>query len=67
MNFTPRPGKISGYLLAFIASVVLLLGLVGLLVWDLQEWFAREKPREPLVVYCAAGLRVPMEEIAKVA
>ncbi len=65
MNSSPRPGKTNVYLLAFIGSVVLLAGLVGLLAWDPQKWFAREKPPEPLVVYCAAGLRAPMEEVAK--
>jgi len=65
MNSPPRPGKISGYLLAFIGSVALLVVLVGMLVWDPQKWFTREKPREPLVVHCAAGLRTPVEEIAK--
>ena len=65
MNSSLRPGKISGYLLAFLASVVLLVGLVGLLAWDPQKWFARDKPAEPLVVYCAAGLRAPVEAVAK--
>jgi molybdenum ABC transporter molybdate-binding protein len=65
MNSPLRPGKISFYLLAFIGSVALLAGLVGLLAWDPQKWFAREQKTEPLVVYCAAGLRVPVETIAK--
>jgi molybdate transport system substrate-binding protein len=65
MNSSPRLGKVNAYLLAFIGSVALLVVLVGVLVWDPQKWFAREKPREPLVVHCAAGLRVPVEEIAK--
>ncbi len=65
MKSTPRYGKANGYLLAFIGSVLLLAGLVGLLAWDPQKWFAQEKAPEPLVVYCAAGLRTPMEEVAK--
>jgi molybdenum ABC transporter molybdate-binding protein len=65
MNSSPRPGKISFYLLAFIGSVALLGALVGLLAWDPQKWFAREPKPEPLVVYCAAGLRAPVEAVAK--
>jgi molybdenum ABC transporter molybdate-binding protein len=65
MNTPPRPGKINTYFLAFLGSVATLAVLVGLLVWDPEKWFGGEKHPEPLVVHCAAGLRVPMEEIAK--
>lgn len=65
MNPPLRSGKTNTYFLAFIGSVAALVVLVGLLAWDPEKWFGREKPREPLVVHCAAGLRVPVEEIAK--
>lgn len=65
MNAPPRTGKTSPYLLGFLASVALLAGLVGLLAWDPEKWFARESPTEPLVVYCAAGIRGPVEAVAK--
>jgi molybdenum ABC transporter molybdate-binding protein len=66
MNSLPRPARANTYLLAFIGSVALLVGLVGLLYWDPENWFARdEQSSQPLVVYCAAGLRAPVEAVAK--
>src|SRR5438552_19210804 len=45
---------------AFAGSIVLLAGLIAALYWDP---FAPNEPRntEPLLVYCAEALRVPME------
>src|SRR5215203_6107104 len=66
MNSLPRPGQANTYLLAFLGSVALLAGLVGLLVWGPEKWFTRqEQAAEPLVVYCAAGIRVPVEAVAR--
>lgn len=66
MKSLPRPGKANTYLVAFISSVAILSGLVGLLAWNPEKWFAQEKqPKEPLVVYCAAGIRAPVEAVAK--
>ncbi len=55
-----RRGQLNGAWLAFLASVVVLAGLVGLLVWDPQT-----TDRRSLVVYCAAGIKAPVEEIAR--
>jgi molybdenum ABC transporter molybdate-binding protein len=65
MNSSPRSGKINVYLLAFIGSVGVLVALVGLLYWDSRKPFTQEQKSEPLVVYCAAGLRTPVEAVAK--
>src|SRR5262249_54961985 len=55
-----RSAQVSGAWLAFLASVVLLLILIGLLMWN-----PRSRDRRPLFVYCAAGLKVPIEQIAR--
>src|SRR5262245_49945166 len=65
MHSPPRSGKINVYLLAFIGSVAVLVALVGLLYWESRKPFTQEKQPEPLVVYCAAGLRTPVEAVAK--
>src|SRR5689334_17538838 len=66
MNRLPRPGRANTYLLAFLGSVAVLAGLVGLLAWDPENWLARGgQAAEPLVVYCAAGVRAPVEAVAK--
>lgn len=46
---------------AFVISAVVLAGLIGLLVWKP----AKEIDKTPLVVYCAAGLKAPVEEAAR--
>src|SRR5262245_33320514 len=59
----PRPnrsGHLNGPWLAFLASVAALVVLVGLLVWD-----PRQTDRRPLLVYCAAGIRAPVEAAAR--
>jgi molybdenum ABC transporter molybdate-binding protein len=50
--------------IAFGGSTLLLAGLIAALYWDP---FAAEEPAEtePLVVYCAEALRVPMETTAR--
>jgi molybdenum ABC transporter molybdate-binding protein len=50
--------------LAFGGSILLLAGLIAALYWDP---FAPAEPggTEPLVVYCAEALRVPMEATAR--
>jgi len=55
-----RSGHVNGAWLAFLASVGLLVVLVGLLMWNPQT-----RDRRPLFVYCAAGLKVPVEQIAR--
>jgi molybdenum ABC transporter molybdate-binding protein len=59
-----RPGQIHLPWLAFLASVALLVGLVAILYWD--PW---QKPSansdQPLFIYCAAGLKVPVEAVAQ--
>src|SRR4051794_21191909 len=66
MNAVSRPGQANPYLLAFTGSVALLAGLVGLLAWGPGDWFARpEPPAGSLLVYCAAGIRAPVEAVAK--
>lgn len=52
---------------AFLGSAALLAGLVCLLIWDPEKWFSSSASatKEPIVVYCAAGLRVPVEQAAK--
>src|SRR5439155_25272822 len=55
-----RSGYLNGAWLAFLGSGVVLLVLVGLLIWDPQK-----RDRRPLFVYCAAGLKAPVEEIAR--
>jgi molybdenum ABC transporter molybdate-binding protein len=47
-----------------ITSVALLGGLGGLLAW-LGGAFGTSVDKDPLVVYCAAGVRPPLEEIAE--
>src|SRR5262245_60176059 len=55
-----RSGHVNGPWLAFLASVGVLAVLVGLLMWAPQK-----RDRRPLFVYCAAGLKTPIEQIAR--
>jgi molybdenum ABC transporter molybdate-binding protein len=60
-----RPGRINGAFLAFLASAAVLAVLLVLLTRDWWgRWFAPAEKRT-LVVYCAAGLRLPVEEIVR--
>ena len=49
--------------IAFGGSVLLLAGLIALLRWD--PFAADETGGEPLVVYCAEALRMPLEATAR--
>ena len=62
---TRRRGETRFALLAFLASIGALVALVSILGWDVRTWFSTaEKPR-PLIVYCAAALKAPVEAVAK--
>ena len=56
-------GSVNVAWLAFLASIVIFVALVTLLAWD-WDGGPDDRPREPLVVYCAAGLKVPVEAAA---
>jgi molybdate transport system substrate-binding protein len=56
--------RVSPALVAFGGSVLLLGGLIGTLYWT-SDTGRPEQGREPLIVYCAEALRMPMEAIAK--
>lgn len=58
-----RLGQVPTSLLAFMGSVVLLGVLIVPLVWDPARWSATKG--EPIVVYCAAGIRKPVEAVAQ--
>jgi molybdenum ABC transporter molybdate-binding protein len=51
--------------LSFLASAAVLAALLLVLMWDSIPLFRSQKPAEPLFVYCAAGMKVPMEKIAR--
>ena len=56
--------KLSPALVAFGGSVLLLAGLIGALYWTNDT--GRPSPSgEPLIVYCAEAMRVPLDAIAK--
>ncbi len=57
----PRTGTMHVAWMAFLASVVALAALIGLLVYEPRA----AKSSEPLVVYCAAGIKGPVEKIAR--
>jgi molybdenum ABC transporter molybdate-binding protein len=59
-----RRGAVRLPLLALLSSAASLLALVAVLGWDVRTWLAAPKPR-PIVVYCAAALKAPLEEIAQ--
>jgi molybdate transport system substrate-binding protein len=59
-----RPGRLHGPWRSFLGSVLLLALLVGLMYWQAHRW-QPSVPSEPLVVYCAAGLKMPVEAVAK--
>jgi molybdenum ABC transporter molybdate-binding protein len=60
----PRTGQIHTAWLAFTASVGALAVLIGLLFWDPDR---RPGPAAgaSLVVYCAAGIKAPVEAVAR--
>ncbi len=51
--------------LAFLASIAVLAVLVGLLVWDGWRRGSTPPDKRPLLVYCAAGIRPPVEAAAR--
>jgi len=58
----PRTGLINGWLVT-LGSVVILAGLIGLLAWRPGQ--PAGPSGQPITLYCAAGLRAPVEEIAR--
>src|SRR2546429_185520 len=50
--------------LSFLASLLVLAALVAILVWD-RVGGGGESTHQPLVVYCAAGLKRPVEAVAR--
>jgi molybdate transport system substrate-binding protein len=56
--------RLSAPLLAFAASVLLLAGLVAALYWTGDTGHALPG-NDPLVVYCAEAMRLPLDAIAK--
>jgi molybdate transport system substrate-binding protein len=56
-------GYVSGAAVAVVASIAVVAALVALLVWNPVGRPARTE--SSLTVYCAAGIRKPVEEIAR--
>ena len=66
MNQQPkRAGRLNIAWLAFLASAVALVVLIGLLVWDARRRGSTPPDKRPLLVYCAAGIRPPVEAAAR--
>lgn len=63
MRLSLRPGQINGMWLAFIGSAIALALLIVPLVWDPASWFGGK--RQAVFVYCAAGLKQPVEAAAR--
>jgi molybdenum ABC transporter molybdate-binding protein len=60
-----RPGRLNSPWLAFLGSVVLFLGLLAFLLLEPAGWF-RAAPRSTnLMLFCAAGIRGPVEEVLR--
>lgn len=59
-----RHGMITRMGLLFLASLVVLGGLIGWMVWDAHRQ-PQSKGGSPLVVYCAAGIKLPFDETAQ--
>ncbi len=59
-----RAGQVQGAWLAFLASALVLALLIGLLAWGAKK---HDTPQatQPLIVYCAAGIKAPVEVIAR--
>jgi molybdenum ABC transporter molybdate-binding protein len=58
----PRRAALNGTWLAFLGSVTLFVGLVGYLIWSGRS---PDISHEPIVVYCAAGLKPAVEAAAR--
>ncbi len=65
MNLHPSRGGRGGLaFIAFLASALVLIVLVALLFWD--PWHGHgPTAKRPLFLYCAAGIRPPVEEAAR--
>jgi molybdenum ABC transporter molybdate-binding protein len=59
-----RTGSIQIAWLAFLGSAAVLAVLIGLLFWD-PERSPSADGNEPLVVYCAAGIKAPVEKVTR--
>jgi molybdate transport system substrate-binding protein len=59
-----RTAQVQGAGLAFVLSALALVVLIGLLVWNSNKR-ATETATQPLIVYCAAGIKTPVEAIAQ--
>jgi len=55
-------GRINTAWLAFLGSLALFVFLVGLLLWNPQKPVSVSSP---LIVYCAAGIKAPVETVAR--
>jgi molybdate transport system substrate-binding protein len=63
---TARKAQVNGAWLAFVGSVLVLVALLVLWIWDPTTlWSSKDTTQEPLMVYCAAGIRKPVAEIAQ--
>ena len=60
-----RSGRVNAAWLAFLASVAVLVVLVGWLVGEGWRRGPAPPDKKPLVVYCAAGIRPPVEAAAR--
>ncbi len=60
-----RSGRVQTTWLFFLGSVVLFAGLFVLLAVDPTRWFDAKRSTRSLVVYCAAGMKPPVEAAAR--
>jgi molybdenum ABC transporter molybdate-binding protein len=60
-----RSAGISVAGLVFVGSLVVLIVCSVLLFFDPSGWFKAAEEKQPLLVYCAAGLKTPMAAVAK--
>jgi molybdenum ABC transporter molybdate-binding protein len=60
-----RPGKLNSAWATFLGSAAVLAILIALLAGNPLDWFARTEAPRPVVVYCAAGIKLPVESAAR--
>jgi len=60
-----RSGSIHTAKLVFLGSILVFAVATVFLLWDPSKLFEKKEEPQPLVVYCAAGLQLPVEEIAR--
>lgn len=58
-----KTARINKVWLGFLASVAILIVLITLLIWK-PAGHPGSTPKKPLVVYCAAGIKRPVEDAA---